>query len=113
MSVKPLKDESGVLGKAYKLLPSELHDSFLKALAELEDNDAHKNNVFPHTKLHKVRGNIKGVAVYRADIDKISGWRLHVQYDDDHFLLLNDILTGQEHDKVIDVIKLRKHRYKK
>ena len=92
-----------------KILPTDkLKLDFLAALAELEDNEAHKTRSFPRTRLHKVTG-IKQ-AIYRADIDKISGWRLHVQYTDGE-IHLKDIIEGQKHDAVIKVINSKKDRY--
>lgn len=78
-----LCDEYGIIYEAMKILPNdELKISFLEALAELEDNECHRTRKFPKTRLHKVKGKVKGIkqAIYRADIDKISGWRIHVQY---------------------------------
>ena len=92
--IKALMDEYGVIHEANKILPSpDLRLKFLKALAELEDNIAHKTQTFPKTRLHKIKG-IKQ-AIYRADIDKISGWRLHIQYIDKQ-LHLKDIIEGQD-----------------
>ena len=106
---KPLFDDYGIIHEAMKTLPTdELKIAFLEALAELEDNEAHKTRNFPKTRLHKVTG-IKQ-AVYRADIDKISGWRLHVQYSDGE-IHLKDIIEGQKHDAVIRVINAKKDRY--
>lgn len=76
--IKPLFDEYGVIYEAMKILPDNLKLDFLEALAELEDNECHRTRSFPKTRLHKVKG-IKQ-AIYRADIDKISGWRIHLQY---------------------------------
>lgn len=74
---KALHDDYGIIHEAIKILPTDkLKLAFLEALAELEDNNAHKTRSFPKTRLHKVTG-VKQ-AVYRADIDKISGWRIHV-----------------------------------
>jgi hypothetical protein len=55
---------------------------------------------------------VKGVkqAVYRADINKVSGWRIHVQYIDRQ-IHLKDIIKGQKHDDAIDVVKSKKTRY--
>jgi hypothetical protein len=50
-------------------------------------------------------------AVYRADIDKTSGWRLHVQYGADGSLHLEDIVEGQRHDEVLRVIESKKEWY--
>ena len=51
-------------------------------------------------------------AVYRADIDKKSGWRLHLQFDrESNQLHLKDIIPGQGHDDAVDVIKAKKDRY--
>ncbi|GBE94846.1 hypothetical protein [Nostoc cycadae] len=106
--IKPLLDEHGVIYEAMKILPHELKIDFLESLAELEDNECHRTRNFPKTRLRKVKG-IKQ-AIYRADIDKLSGWRIHLQYIDGK-IHLNDIIEGQRHDDVIEVIKSKKHRY--
>ena len=104
-----LCDEYGIIYEAMKILPSdELKIDFLEALAELEDNECHRTRKFPKTRLHKVKG-VKQ-AIYRADIDKVSGWRVHVQYINQQ-IHLKDIIEGQKHDDVIDVIKSKKTRY--
>jgi len=108
MNNKPLLDERGVIAKAMKILPQNLCTEMLSSLAELEDNEAHRKREFPKTRLHAVEG-FKGI--YRADIDKISGWRLHIQYGDDHAIHLCDVLSGAEHDSVAKVIKARRKRY--
>jgi hypothetical protein len=111
--IKQLLDEYGIIYEANKILPLELKIPFLEALAELEDNNCHKTRTFPKTRLHKVTG-IKQ-AIYRADIDKISGWRLHLQYvkydDGRNYLVLKDIIEGQKHDDVIKIIKSKRNRY--
>lgn len=92
-----------------KILPNDkLKISFLEALAELENSECHQTRTFPKTRLHKVKG-VKG-AIYRADIDKTSGWRIHVQYINKQ-IHLKDIIEGQRHDDVSDVIKSKKARY--
>ncbi|WP_353929640.1 hypothetical protein WJM97_15160 [Okeanomitos corallinicola TIOX110] len=106
--IKPLLDEYGVIHEAMKILPEYLKIDFLEALAELEDNECHRTRTFPKTRLHKVAG-IKQ-AIYRADINKISGWRIHLQYIDGK-IHLKDIIGGQHHDNVMQVIKLKKDRY--
>lgn len=107
--IKTLLDEYGVIHSACKMLPSDgFKLKFLEALAELEDNTAHKNKQFPKTRLHKVVGIRQ--SIYRADIDKISGWRIHVQYIDKQ-LHLKDIIEGQNHDDVIKIIQSKKDRY--
>ncbi|MDB9511608.1 hypothetical protein PN499_10480 [Kamptonema animale CS-326] len=104
-----LCDEYGIIHKAMKILPDdELKICFLEALAELEDNECHRTRKFPKTRLHKVTG-VKQ-KIYRADIDKISGWRIHVQYINGQ-IHLKDIIEGQMHDDVIEVIKSKKDRY--
>ena len=82
--------------------------AFLEALAELENQECHRTRKFPKTRLHKIKG-IKQ-AIYRADIDKISGWRIHVQYINGE-IHLKDIIEGQRHDDVIEIIKSKKDRY--
>ncbi|MEH2289068.1 hypothetical protein CDG76_23775 [Nostoc sp. 'Peltigera membranacea cyanobiont' 210A] len=104
-----LCDEYGIIYQAMKILPDdELKIAFLEALAELEDNECHRTRKFPKTRLHKVKG-VKQ-AIYRADIDKVSGWRIHVQYINGQ-IHLKDIIEGQRHDDVIEVIKSKKARY--
>jgi hypothetical protein len=104
-----LCDEYGIIYEAMKIFPDdELKISFLEALAELEDQECHRTRQFPKTRLHKVKG-VKQ-AVYRADIDKVSGWRIHVQYVNGQ-IHLKDIIEGQRHDNVIEVIKSKKSRY--
>lgn len=107
--IKALLDEYGVIYEAAKSLPDQEHKvALLEALAELEDNEAHRTRTFPKTRLHRVTG-VKQ-AIYRADIHKISGWRLHLQYIN-HQIHLKDIIEGQKHDDVIRVIKAKNHRY--
>lgn len=104
-----LCDEHGIIYEAMKILPTnELKVYFLEALSELEDNECHRTRKFPKTRLHKVTG-VKQ-AIYRADIDKISGWRLHVQYINGQ-IYIKDIIEGQKHDNILDVIKSKKSRY--
>ena len=108
-AIKVLMDEYGIIHEAVKILPSnQLKIKFLEALAELEDNNAHKIRQFPKTRLHKV-SFIKQI-VYRADVDKISGWRIHVQYINNE-LHLKDIIDGQSHDDVVRIIQSKKERY--
>ena len=108
--IKCLKDEYAVIRDASKILPdAALKISFLEALAELEDNDNYVKRSFSKTRLHRVTGVQQ--AVYRADIDKITGWRLHVQYGKDMCIHLKDVIEGQKHDNVIQVIKAKKDRY--
>jgi hypothetical protein len=104
-----LCDEYGIIYEAIKILPNEeFKVCFLEALAELEDNECHRTRKFPKTRLHKIKG-IKQ-SIYRADIDKISGWRIHLQYINGQ-IHLKDIIEGQRHDNVIDAIKSKKSRY--
>jgi hypothetical protein len=108
--IKKLLDEFGIIYEANKILPDEYKIKFLEALAELEDNGCHKERTFPKTQLHKVTGVEQ--AIYRAYIDKISGWRIHLQYEKKSgYLILKDIIEGQKHDDVIKVIKSKKNRY--
>ena len=108
-NVKPLLDEYGVIHEALKKLPdNRLKLEFLESLAELEDNACHRHRQFPKTRLHRVRG-VKQ-AIYRADITKISGWRIHVQYVDGK-IVLKDVIEGGRHDDVVKVIRSKKGRY--
>ena len=107
--LKQLLDEYGVIHEALKKLPdNDLKLRFLESLAELEDNDCHRRRQFPKTRLHRVRG-VKQ-AIYRADITKISGWRIHVQYVNGR-IVLKDVIEGNRHDDVIKIIKTKKGRY--
>ncbi len=108
--VKVLVDEFGVIREAAQILPSDkLKAALLEALAELESHEAHRTRSFPKTRLHKVAGYQQ--VVYRADIDKISGWRLHVQYEEGA-IHLKDVIEGQRHDDVLKVIHSRRSRYR-
>ena len=107
--IKALIDEYGVIFEAQKILPDDRHRlDFLEALAELQNNECHRTRSFPKTRLHRVTGLKQ--AIYRADINKISGWRIHVQYIEGH-IHLKDIVEGSRHDDVIEVIKTKKVRY--
>lgn len=109
LRIKALYDEYGVIREAAKKLPDDRHKrQFLDALAELQDNECHRTRTFPATRLHRVTGIRQ--AVYRADIDKISGWRLHVQYEGDA-IHLKDVVEGKRHDDVVEVIATKKSRY--
>ncbi|MDQ8181690.1 hypothetical protein [Pelagicoccus sp. SDUM812005] len=109
--IKILLDQFGIIHEANKTLPDKEHKLlFLESLAELEDNECHRTRIFPKTRLHKVSG-VKQ-AIYRADIGKISGWRIHVQYNKDtNQLILKDVIDGSLHDSVVKVIKSKKGRY--
>jgi hypothetical protein len=109
--ISPLFDAWGVIYEAAKRLPTaDLKLGFLEALAELEDHECHRTRKFPKTRLHRVVGYKE--PVYRADIDKISGWRLHLQYEDGQ-IHLKDIIEGQKHDDVLREIVAKKVRYEK
>lgn len=112
--VKPIADFQGVFRRAHKLLPVDLQDSFLAALAELQDNECHRTRSFPVTRLHALSGvsTPEGKTIYRADVSKTSGWRLHVLYGDDGFLYLADLLEGKLHDSPTRDVKRKKGRYK-
>jgi hypothetical protein len=105
----PIFDEWGVIRDAHNKLPStELRAAFLAALDELENNECPRRRNFPRTRLHKVVGYKE--PVYRADADKISGWRIHLQYDGGE-IHLKDLIEGQKHDDVLEQIKTKKERY--
>ena len=110
---KGLVDDFGILMECQKILPDDRHRlQLLESIAELESNQAHATRSFPKTRLHKITG-IKE-AIYRADIDKVSGWRLHVQYSRiDQRLHLKDVVPGQRHDDVVKIIKSKQGRYEK
>lgn len=107
--LKTLVDEYGIIHEALKKLPDQkLKLEFLESLAELEDNECHRRRQFPKTRLHRVSG-VKQ-AIYRADITKISGWRIHLQYIDGK-IVLKDVIEGSKHDDVVKVIRAKKGRY--
>jgi hypothetical protein len=107
--LKMLLDEYGIIYDAMKMLPdAKLKVEFLEALAELENNECHRTRSFPKTRLHRVSGVRQ--AIYRADINKISGWRIHVQYIDGN-IVLKDVIEGSRHDDVVRVINSKKGRY--
>lgn len=59
---KSLLDPNGVIRKAVKILPDDEHRvAFLAAIAELEDNEAHRTRSFPVTRLHRVSGVTQAV----------------------------------------------------
>lgn len=106
----PLFDAWGVIFEAARILPSEkLKIGFLDSLAELEDHECHRTRKFPKTRLHKIVG-VKE-PVYRADIDKTSGWRLHLQYESNGQVHLKDTVEGGKHDDVLGQIEAKKIRY--
>ena len=47
---------------------------------------------------------------FDADITKISGWRIHLQYVDGK-IVLKDVIEGSRHDDVLKVIRTKKGRY--
>ncbi len=107
--IKTLVDEYGIINEACKILPTtDFKVKFLESLSELEDNNAHKTRQFPKTRLHKIQVVKKNI--YRADIDKISGWRIHLQYIDNE-IHLKDIIDGKNHDDILKFIDAKKDRY--
>ncbi|HEM4128489.1 TPA: hypothetical protein U1W61_000159 [Streptococcus suis] len=111
MQIKKIADDYGVLADCSRILPKEYYSDLIEAIAELEDNQRYVQRDFPKTRLHKVTG-IKW-DVYRADIDKISGWRLHVKFcKDDNRIHLCQVVEGQKHDEVNRVIMSQKDRFK-
>ena len=107
--IKGLIDEHGTIYECNKKLPEEFRIKFLEVLAELEDNECHKSHTFPKSQLHKITGADR---VYRAYIDKISGWRLHVQYGEDKKIHLCEVLEPADHDRSTKK-KLMKQKKKK
>ena len=63
---------------------------------------------FPKMRLHRVRGEKQ--AIYRADVTKTSGWRIHLQYVDGN-IVLKDVIEGNRRDDVIRVIKTKKRKF--
>lgn len=109
-NIKGLVDDNGVIYECNKILPEEFKIALVEVLAELENNECHKTRVFPKSQLHKIQG-VKNV--YRVYIDKITGWRLHVQYGEDKRLHLCDVLEPVEHDRSTNkkVIQRKKGKY--
>lgn len=109
---KGFLDDFGVLMECQKILPDDRHRlQLLQTIAELENNECHRTQIFPVSRFHKIKGIQE--KIYRADIDKISGWRLHMQYSADKRLHLKDVIAGSNHDHVVKVIKSKKERYEK
>jgi hypothetical protein len=108
--IKGLVDDHGTIYACNKKVPEEYRIKLLEVLAELEDNECHKLHSFPKSQLHKVTGADK---VYRAYIDKISGWRLHVQYGEDKKIHLCEVLEPADHDRGTEkkLIKQKKKKY--
>jgi hypothetical protein len=107
---KTIIDEFGVIFDANKILPDKkLKLQFLEALAELQNNECYKIGSFPKTNLHRVKGYKQ--PVYRAYVDKISGWRIHLQLKNDGMLHLRDIIVAKKHDKTIKVVESKRYRY--
>ena len=48
---------------------------------------------------------------FNFDINKISGWRLHLQYENGN-VALKQVIEGKNHDNVVRVIKTKKGRYR-
>ena len=83
---KPLLDELGVIHDALaKMHDSRLKMEFMEALGVRQP-------------------------IYRADINKSSGWRIHVQYVNGN-IVLKDVIEGKHHDSVLKVISAKKGRY--
>ncbi len=112
--IMTLIDEYGIIKEAEKILPDNFKVDFISALAELENKLLYKNpkpENFIKTRLHKVKGIEQ--AIYRADIDKISGWRIHLQLSQEtkNTIILKQIIEGQKHDNCLKVIKSQIGRY--
>jgi hypothetical protein len=109
--IRELRDPHGVIYEAVEILPDTKHKvGLVETLAELEQASRYMNKDFPKARMHKVAGIKQDV--FRADINKHSGWRMHVQHSiDGKHLILNDVLEGKEHDAVVRLIKTRLHRY--
>lgn len=108
--IKGLVDDHGTIYECNKKVPEEYRIKLLEVLAELEDNECHKLHSFPKSQLHKVTGADK---VYRAYIDKIPGWRLHVQYGEDKRIHLCEVLEPADHDRGTKkkLMKQKKEKY--
>lgn len=108
--IKGMVDDNGTIYICNKKLPQEFKPKLIEVLAELQDNECHAKHHFPKSQLHKIDGAKK---VYRAYIDKTSGWRIHVQYGDDKRLHLCEMLEPSEHDRGTKskVIKQKKNKY--
>lgn len=110
--IKRLKDDNGVLYETKKKLPDKYYGDLLATLAELEDNDCHRQHRFPHTELHKLKGLGKSVGdIYECYIHKISGWRFQVSYTADGYIALLNISDAEEHDRIDKVVKSKKNSF--
>ena len=106
-----VRDPYGVVYDAVKILPDPKHKvGLIETLAELEEASRYVSKDFPKARMHKVAGIKQDV--FRADINKYTGWRMHVQHSPDGgHLILNDVLEGKDHDAVVRLIRTRPHRY--
>ena len=93
--IKGLVDDHGTIYECNKKIPVELKVKVIEVLAELEDNECHKLHSFPKSQLHKVEGADR---IYRAYIDKTTGWRMHVKYGEDKKIHLCEVLEPSDHD---------------
>jgi len=105
-------DDDGLIGRAKKLLPEDLMPDLIDAIAELEDNSNFVHRTFHHTKLHLMKG--QETPVYIAYVDKISGWRILVQYGEErNEIRLKKLITGEEHDRMANAVKSNKRKFSK
>lgn len=115
MRNKTLIDENGIIRQAWESLSEDkLKMGFLQTLAELTDNNLWKQGArpknFPHARVHPLPG--RKPLIYRADVDKLSGWRVHFHLRDKAVVLL-DLATGKEHDRVQQVAKRARGRMRR
>jgi hypothetical protein len=107
---KALLDKYGIIRKAAKVLPDKRHRlAFLEALDEIETYECYRTRRFPKTEA-KILAGIKP-PIYRAYIEKTSGWRLHFRLNEAQQVQLADVLTRQEHDDWRDKVTERRWRY--
>ena len=108
--IKGLVDDHGTIYECNRKIPENYKIQFLEVLAELEDNECHKMHSFPKSQLHKIEGADK---VYRAYIDKVDGWRLHVRYGEDKKIHLCEVLAPKAHDRGTKkkIMKQKKKKY--
>ncbi|QFJ56270.1 hypothetical protein FXF36_14500 [Pseudobutyrivibrio xylanivorans] len=107
-----LKDMNGVIFESNDKLNDDNKLNLVAVLAELEDENSHKHREFPISQLHKVTG-VEGV--YRAYINKIEGWRIHLTYNKaEKTFEIVELLSPGEHDRGTKnkVIKSKAKKYR-
>lgn len=106
--IKQILDEYGIIYQARSVMPDTLWKHLILALAELEDNECHRTHKFPITNLRRLKGCKE--PIYRANVDKKSLWRIHLQYKDPK-LCLKQLVEPKDHDDPLRIVKSQHDRF--